>query len=241
MLFLTIGSFSNMYYDILQMNSTIRCILQSIGYISVPLYTFLKVKSFHYTEHRFRHILKILWIGLLSEIPFSMMMTGNPLNTKIHNDCMTAFLGFVCLWICDRDFGTVFKCITKNRNFLNFTDFCVKGLLTSISAVTAHLLNAEYGLYAIPMLMIMNGAERSRHKKTVQATAVLIWCVLQILGRNFTTLSVLLALPLIYGLQDRKSVFSLKNNRFRKAERYFYPLHLVIMAVAKFIAMIRTI
>ncbi|MDE6834584.1 MAG: hypothetical protein K2J39_10140 [Ruminococcus sp.] len=67
----------------------------------------------------------------------------------------------------------------------------------------------------------MNGAEYSRHKKTIQATAVLIWCVLQILSRNFTALSVVLAIPLIYVLQGRKSVFNLKNNKFRKSERYF--------------------
>ena len=223
------------------MDSTIRCILQSIGYISVPLYIFLEVKAFHYTEHRFRHLMKILWIGLLSEVPFSMMMTGNPLNTKIHNACLTAFIGFVCMWICDRDFGTVFRCITTNRKFLNFADFCVKGLITSISALTAYWLNAEYGLYAIPMLMIMNGAEHSRHKKTVQATAVLIWCVLQILSRNFTALSVVLAIPLIYVLQDRKSICSLKNDKFRKSERYFYPLHLVLMAIVKCIAVLQKI
>lgn len=199
------------------------------------------MKSFHYTEHRFRHLLKILLIGLLSEIPFSMMMTGNPLNTELHNACLTAFLGFVCLWICDRNFGTVFRCITTNRKFLNFADFCVKGLLTAISALTAHLCGAEYGLYAVPMLMIMNGAEHSRHKKTVQAAAVLIWCVLQVLGRNFTALSVILALPLIYALQDRKSVCSLKNNKFRKSERYFYPLHLVLMAIIKFIVVVQKI
>lgn len=223
------------------MDSTTRCVLQSIGYISVPLYTFLEMKSFHYTEHRFRHLLKILWIGLLSEVPFSMMMTGNPLNTKVHNACMTAFLGFVCLWICDRDFGTVFKCITTNRKFLKFTDFCVKGLLTSISALIAHSFNAEYGLYAIPMLMIMNRAEHSRYKKTVQATAVLTWCVLQILGRNFTALSVVFALPLIYTLQNKKSVCNLKNDKFRKPERYFYPLHLLLMAIIKSIIILQKI
>lgn len=223
------------------MNSTIRCILRSISYISIPLYAFLEVKSFHHTEHRFRHLLKILWIGLLSEIPFSMMMTGNPLNTKLHNACLTAFIGFVCLWICDRDFGTVFRCITTNRKFLNFTDFCVKGLLTTISALIAHLCGAEHGLYAVPMLMIMNGAEHSRHKKTVQAVSVLTWCVLQILGRNFTALSVVFALPLIYALQNRKSVCSLKNNKFRKSERYFYPVHLVLMAIVKFIVMVQKI
>lgn len=241
MLFLIAGSFGSMFYDILQMDNTIRCILRSIGYISVPLYAFLEVKSFHYTEHRFRHLLKILWTGLLSEIPFSMMMTGNPLNTKLHNACLTAFLGFACLWICNRDFGTVFRCITANRKFLNFADFCVKGLLTTIFALTVHLCSAEHELYAVPMLMIMNGAEHSRHKKSVQATAVLVWCALQILGRNFTALSVILALPLMYALQDRKSVCSLKHDKFRKSERFFYPVHLVFMAVVKFIVLIRKI
>lgn len=239
--FLMFGSFSNMYYDILQINITIRCILQSIGYISVPLYAFLEVKSFHYTEHRFGHLLKILWIGLLSEVPFSMMMTGNPLNTKLHNVCLTAFFGFVCLWICDRNFSTVFRCITANKKFLAFTDFCVKGLLTSIFTVVAHVFHAEYGLYAIPMLMILNGAEHNNHKKIIQLIAVLIWCVLQVFSRNFTALSVLLALPLIYALQDRKSICTLKNDKFRKFERYFYPLHLVIMTIVKIIVMMQKI
>lgn len=91
------------------------------------------------------------------------------------------------------------------------------------------------------MLMILNGAEYNSHKKIIQLIAVLIWCVLQILGRNFTALSVLLALPLIYALQDRKSVCTLKNDKFRKIERYFYPLHLVLMTIVKIIVMMQKI
>ena len=242
MLTVRTGIFGTMFYDVVGMNDTARNILEGVGYISVPLYSFLEVKAFHYTESRWKHLLKILLIGIISMIPFSMMHTGNPFSTDVQNACLTALTAYLCIWIGDRDFRKPFEKIFHGRKFLNLISFSTKGMIAGIGAVTCHFLNAENGLYAVPMIMLLDGAERCRHKKIVQALALAAWSGLMILSRNYTALTAVSALLPIYLLQDRKSLFSLKESRLNELlkifEKIFYPACLWGMMAAKIIALI---
>jgi len=237
MLTLGTGIFGTMFNDIAGMSDTAHHILESVGYISVPLYSFLEVKAFHHTESKWEHFLKIFLLGLASVIPFSMMMTGNPFTIEKQNACLTALIGFLCLCTADRDFRKPFEKYIHSRKFLNLISFSVNGIIAGTGAITASFLKAENGLYAMPMLMIMNGAENCCHKKFAQTIALLAWCGQMMLSRNYYALSALLALIPIWILQDRDSVFKMKDgraNQFLKVfERIFYPACLWGMGIAK--------
>lgn len=239
MLTLGIGTFGTMFYDVAGINDTAKHILKSVGYISVPLYSFLEVKAFYHTENRGKHLLKIFLLGLVSVIPFSMMITGNMFTLKKQNACLTALIGFLCLWIADRDFRKPFEKYIHSRKFLNLISFSVNGIIAGFGAIGAAYLKAENGLYALPMLMIFKGAEKHRHKKLIQTVAVLVWCGLMILSRNYFALPALLALIPIWILQDRDSVFQMKENKIngilKIIERIFYPVCLWGMGIAKLI------
>jgi len=239
MLTLGTGIFGTMFYDLTGMSGTANHILGSVGYISVPLYSFLEVKAFHHTESKWRHFLKIFFAGIASVIPFSMMMTGNLFTIEKQNTCLTALIGFTCLWIADRDFRKPFEKYIHSRKFLNMISFSVNGIIAGIGAMGAFYLKAENGLYAMPMLMIMNGAENCKYKKFVQTIALLVWCGQMILSKNYYALSALLALIPIWILQDRDSVFQMKDgkvNQFLKIfERIFYPACLWGLGIAKMI------
>lgn len=237
MLTLGTGIFGKIFYDITGMSDPVQNIFESIGYISVPLYSFLEVKAFHHTEHRWKHLLKIFLLYLVSYIPYSMMMTGNLFTIENQNICLTALIGFLCLWTADRDFRKPFEEYIHSRKFLNLISFSTNGIIAGIGAIGASYLKAESGLYALPLLMIFNGAENSRHKKIVQAIAMLVWCGQMILSKNYYALSAILALIPIWILQDRDSVFhereSKVNQNLKIFERIFYPACLWGMALAK--------
>jgi hypothetical protein len=237
MLTLGTGIFTAMFNDVAGMSSTAQHILKSIGYISVPLYSFLEVKAFHHTENKWKHFLKIFLLGLASVIPFSMMVSGNPFTIEKQNACLTALIGFLCLWIADRNFRKPFEKYIHSRKFLNLISFSVNGIIAGTGVITASFLKAENGLYAMPMLMIMNGAENCRHKKLVQAIALLAWCGQMMLSKNYYALSALLSLIPIWILQDRDSVFQMKDgkaNHFLEVfEMIFYPACLWGMGIAK--------
>ena len=237
MLTLGTGIFGKIFYDITGMSDPVQNIFESIGYISVPLYSFLEVKAFHHTEHRWKHLLKIFLLYLASYIPYSMMMTGNLFTIGNQNICLTALIGFLCLWTADRDFRKPFEEYIHSRKFLNLISFSVNGIIAGIGVITASFLKAENGLYAMPMLMIMNGAENCRHKKLVQAIALLAWCGQMMLSKNYYALSALLSLIPIWILQDRDSVFQMKDgkaNHFLEVlEMIFYPACLWGMGIAK--------
>ena len=235
MLSLGTGIFGNMFYDVVGISDTIRNVLEGIGYISVPLYSFLEVKAFHHTESKRKHLLKIFLTSLASEIPFNMMRTGNPFSFKIQNMGLSAMISFICLWIADRDFKKPFRNMLREKS-LNLLSFSTKGMIAGIGAMACWYLKAEYGLHAVPMLMIMEGAEHCSHKKIIQAFSLSAWCGMMILSENFTALTAVLALIPIYFFQNRKSLFHVKESKFtKKLERDFYPLCLWNMTITKII------
>ncbi len=241
MLTLGIGSFGTMFHDVTGLGDIGRHVMESIGYISVPLYAFLQVKSFHYTKSKSKHLWKIFLLALFSFIPFSMMKTGSPFALNLQSACVTALIGFICLWLADRDFKKPFAQYIRNRKFLQLISGSARGLIAGTGAVGAYFLHAENGLYALPMLMILDSAEQSRHKKFVQGMALAVWCLLMVLSKNFYALTALIALFPIYFLQDKAPLFQCKESRFNqfmlKAEQKFYPAHLLIMMIAKIIAL----
>ena len=242
MLLLSAGISGTMLSDITRLGDIGRHVLESIGYISVPLYSFLEVKAFHHTKSKWRHLRKIFLTALASFVPFSLMKTGRPFDVSSQSACVTALIGFVCLWIADRNFQKPFEKYLHNKKILKMISFSARGMIAGLGAVLAHYLNAQDGLYALPMLMILDSAEKHSHKKFVQGISLAVWCLLMILSKNFYALTAPLALFLIYFLQDKKISFQIKNetlNEYLKImETTFYPVILWGLALVKFIALI---
>ena len=73
--------------------------MRILGRIAMPLFAFATVEAYLHTRNRKKYLLRLLLMGLISEIPFDLVLFGKPFEFSHQNIMLTfayAILGLLC-------------------------------------------------------------------------------------------------------------------------------------------------
>lgn len=202
--------------------------LRIIGRLAFPLFCFLLVESFYFTENRKKHFCKIAVLAVISEIPFDIFNDNKIINMGYQNVCVTLALGFLMLSALNS------KQLNKvwNRKTLlhcaRIGTVCLFGLL-------AFLLRTDYLWQGIMLIALFNTAKHCKYTGLIQTAALVAFAVVQ---RNIAYAVCIFDFGIIHLLNNcsgniqKTSTLSsnLITNIFsKKVCAFFYPAHLIIV------------
>lgn len=197
------------------LNEADRLALFYIGRLAFPLFAFELVESFFFTRSKAKHLKSIIVLGLVSQIPYNLYMTGRPFRFEHINICATLALGFGMLMICEQK-------VSAHASL----QWLYRGSVIAVSAVLAQFLRLDYGaagIVLIGMLYIAKKIRKARMPLTASAFAVF---------------AVLKSQPVIiadYALAHwaLRSKFKESQKPARKSTRlllkWFYPVHFILL------------
>lgn len=203
-----------------------------VGRMAFPIFAYLLVEGFHYTQKSGRTIayLKRLFLfAILSEIPFNLLETGEWIDFKHQNVFFTLAIALLMLW-------SVEKSLAKKKEYIALA-------VVLASVVLVHYLHTDYaerGLLLILLFYLL------REKTWGVPVAVLCFCSFALLPKSlywnpafywmqFKTFSwihlgSLLTIPFLMSYNGKRGY----NSTFMKWFFYaFYPIHILCIVLLK--------
>lgn len=226
-----------------QLNQETVLIFRILGRLAYPLFAYELVECFYYTKDKKKHMLILLLLALISELPFDMVFCFDKpfaFSTKAfikQNVCLELLIGYVMIYLLEFEWEKYIERIGIKQH-MRFIKFIIKVCIFGLAAYLALLLKADYTWHGIFLIFFFYFARRRKHKLLWTALALMIF-----VGSMGTSTplyySALFALIPIYMSIGRgaKAVFKPKARKIYKtmklAGRYFYPLHLILLAITK--------
>ena len=116
--------------------------MNMVGRLAFPIFAFLVVEGYVHTSDYKKYLKRLLIFGLISEIPFNLIMTGSPIFPFHQNVMFTLLLGLLCIHTLEkykqnRNWKTRVMTVVKIALFLligtiGFVDYGMTGILTII-------------------------------------------------------------------------------------------------------------
>ncbi len=207
-------------------NRILHLAMRGIGRLSFPIYCFLLVEGFMHTKSRFKHALTLFVFAIISEIPYDMF-NGYLFSMKKQNVIITLFIGFLVIWAYDsilmsRDERTGQP---VSRVDANIFDRIMALIAIGVGLYLAYMIKPTYDIAGVLLILLFYIFYRKP--------------MLRIVGNAFFNLG--LYKPSIQWLGVASvAVIEFYNGKPGKRKwKYFfyifYPLHLFILAVIKYI------
>ena len=119
---------------------TLYAIMRLIGRLAFPIYAFLLVEGFHYTQDKKKYGLRLLIFALISEIPWNLEHSGAFFYSS-QNVFFTLFLGLAGLYVIEE--------LKKGENKVRNIILLFVLLLVSI------FLRADYGCSGFGFILLL--------------------------------------------------------------------------------------
>lgn len=197
-----------------------------IGKISFPLYAFLISEGYVHTRNFSKYLTRLIVFGVISQIPAYLLFVGKSFNGLYLNIFFTLALGLLGIRIYDK----------------------IKSKYISIPvivlfAVIAELLKFDYGAFGV--LMIVCFYVFKRNKLNMVLSQMFLMFILYMKKMSYYTFSLFnlqyilfqllfsvisLAIILTYNGKKGKS-----SNKIKLMFYFFYPVHLIILDLLKFL------
>ena len=182
-------------------------ICRMIGRISFPIFAFLIVEGFRKTSNLFKYMLRILFLALISEIPYDMMVF-NELFTyrclEVQNVLFTYFMGLQML--------ALITLVTRISEILTI-------FVAIIFGIICYILRVDY---AIEGIILIYGFYIFRSDINLKCIIALIVTFAFTLQNNFG--AGILSVIFIYFYDGQKGYINLKRIPY-----LFYPIHMLVL------------
>lgn len=122
--------------DLYGFDSPVYMWCKIIGRITFPIFAFLLVEGFKKTKNLKGYFFNILIFALLSEIPFDLVRSGNPIDFEYQNIMFTLLINLLMIYIMEE---------TKIKNINSKLLF--ECMLVIIFSVVSYLLKLDYLFY----------------------------------------------------------------------------------------------
>lgn len=188
--------------------------LRMIGRIAFPLYCFMLVEAFLHTKNRKKYILSFLIMSIVTEPFFDMAFFG-AWNPEYQNVLFTLLIGFLTIWGISKLDENISQ---KNVRFIA-TIFIV-----AIACVISEILKTDYTYTGVLLIAILYTFQADVQKilKCILGSVLFIG-----------TPTAMLAFILIYRYNGEKGTLCIPHWFYR----YFYPIHLAILAGVQMIVL----
>ncbi len=183
-------------------------ICRGIGRLAFPIFCFLLVEGFFYTQNIMHYGIRLLLFALISEIPFDLVFHHELYNFHYQNVFFTLFIGLITLVI----FAEIDKRFTRSILLRKIS----KIFILFFGMFIAYAVNTDYSYIGILTIIIFYEFYTNRLLATVLAC-----CCLSFL--NILEFTALLDIFLICCYNGKRG-FNLKYLFY-----LFYPLHLLLL------------
>lgn len=179
-------------------------LLRWIGRLAMPVLCFFIGEGLRHTRSPRRYLLRLTGFALLSELPFDLAFYGG-IEWGHQNVYFTLALGLLALWAI------------QSRGMEGW-------LLALTAALAAELLDCDYGMYGVLLILLLDRFHRARSEQLAAAALL----NLAFFGLQTQTLS-LIALPLLW-------LYNGKRGRDDRRLFYlYYPAHLCVLGILRFV------
>ncbi len=200
--------------------------LMYIGKISFPLYAFLISEGYVHTRNFSKYLTRLIVFGVISQIPAYLLFVGKSFNGLYLNIFFTLALGLLGIRIYDK---------IKSK-YISIP-------LIILLAVLAELLKFDYGAFGV--LMIVCFYVFKRNKLNMVLSQMFLMFILYMKKMSYYTFSLFnlqyilfqllfsvisLAIILTYNGKKGKS-----SGKIKLMFYFFYPVHLIILDLLKFL------
>lgn len=192
--------------------------LRIIGRIAFPIFCFLMAEGAYYTKNPRKYALRLVIGALLSEIPFDLAFRRG-LTLQTQSVMLTLLLGFLAI-----------EAIQKTDNGL------IKLTITAIGFLLGQLFKTDYGGYGVLLIILLSQTRGQWWLQTVLVAAV-AWMMnsvkIPVFGMKIPIeMFALLAMVPIGLYSGRKSS---NNKAVQWAFYLFYPVHLTVLVVIRYL------
>ena len=193
-------------------------ILRCVGRLAFPLFAFMAVEGYLRTRNLKNYLLRLLMLGVISEIPFDLLVSGSVFYPVHQNVIWTIVLGLCCIW--------AFENIAADRQRL------LSAVVIIASLGAAIIANVDYSSAGVLTLFAFYAFRGSTVRCRLLQLLSLGIINLMLLGGVELTFPyqalAVLSLPIIWLYDGSQG----PHNGFIKAANYlFYPAHMLILAL----------
>lgn len=221
-------------------NDETQLTMRIIGRIAFPLFVWELVECFHHTEHKWKHFFKIGALAAISEIPFDKALRGTWSDLAHQNVCFTLLTGWLTLICLNTDWKNLYeKAGFKKGKFFNNVFSKTTGLAFCLPLFAfAYYMKVDYTYYGVGLIILFEFARKRKHRKFWEFIIMSAYIGSRGIVMTKYYFVCYLCLILIYLAEWDKSekqggkiekVLVSKPSRYISA--YFYPLHLIILAI----------
>ena len=193
-------------------------ILRCVGRLAFPLFAFMAVEGYLRTRNLKNYLLRLLMLGVISEIPFDLLVSGSVFYPVHQNVIWTIVLGLCCIW--------AFENIAADRQRL------LSAVVIIASLGAAIIANVDYSSAGVLTLFAFYAFRGSTVRCRLLQLLSLGIINLMLLGGVELTFPyqalAVLSLPIIWLYDGSQG----PHDGFIKAANYlFYPAHMLILAL----------
>ena len=201
-----------------------------VGRLAFPIFAFQAAEGYYHTADFTQYCKRLLFFGLLSEIPFNLMLMSSWVYPFHQNVMFTLLLGLLALRAVDRmEAAENWK--VRLLSAVSILGCCLWGAVTFV----------DYGAYGVMMVLVFGLSRRMPYAKLFQLAAMILINVvlmegqmLIVFGREFPVqgFAVLALLPIwLYNGEKGRRSKALQTGFY-----LFYPIHMVILAAIRYFA-----
>ena len=144
--------------------------LRIVGRLSFPIILFLLVEGFMHTRNIGRYMLRIFVCALVSEVPYSLAMTGKVFSIYDHNTLWTLLMCLIVLKtfsFADDRFGGA------NRNGTASAKKCVAVILATLLSIILYL---DYSYIAVLLAVLIYIYHGNKRYETLSIVLINMMC-----------------------------------------------------------------
>lgn len=186
-------------------------VCKSIGRAALPIFCFLLVEGFFHSRNRWKYLLRLFLLALISEIPFNLAFRNKIFAIDYQNTFFALSISMLMLIICN---------MLQNYEGLNFVlRMSIVCCVIALSSYLAYFLKCDYG-YKIPLLVA--GLYFLRNFKKEQAIAGAAMFSWEWVDKLAYIPSSLIFIP-IYFYNGKRGL------KIKYLFYFFYPVHIFLL------------
>lgn len=235
MITMLIDHIAFLLYSDCNLDSTVYIAMRTIGRIAFPLFCFELVECVHFTQHKWKHLFRLLLLAVISEIPFNLLFAGSPIALSMQNVCFTFVLIFFALIITEKINDNVFENLFKGEKLRKYFAFCAKVTVFAIAGMLAYFFSVDYAWKGVALAAFFSFSRERKHYVFWYGVSVLLFVMMQ---KNWYTLSAMSGLLFLFWESKEKAENGLAEkfltSKFSKWFcRLFYPVHLIVLLLVR--------
>lgn len=219
-----------------------------VGRMAFPLFAWELSECFHFTKNSKKHLLNIGLLAVISEIPFDKLK-GEWFDWNRQNVCFTFLLSWLMLMAIHTDWTKLYE--KSGLKIKWAVKLCAKSTnlgITMILFLIAYGFQVDYIHYGMIVVLLFDFSRSRKHRKiwefiSISMHIVLAGIRLTGMDRAGTYITCYFCLILMWAAES--NIKNVKENCSEKKFinkllqsspsklicRYFYPLHLTILAI----------